>query len=1658
MASTNIYDPLRERKLLETLDLRVAQASTNTKFQDVLDKYLAALLLKLDSPNQENRELTVRICSSIRSRLNLDQDVQLPITKLFERYNESQSPLVRRWTLLFVKQGLSRLPDQQKIDTLSIVLRSLIPTTNQFLHDEAARVVALEVLLGVLKIWRPPDRDSPEDSKLHISLGLDQVQSKTVAQLLVGFLLFSPQDNLGRRSSEQEIYATFFPRRPSIVPNLARLIYTSVFSDDDRFLPAVVLSVDANPVAEGMADAMFKHCEFDLESEVSVQQLLSLYTTAKTRLRTRVLTLLCRSRRASQEQEFLLTIVDEQLVLPTESLETTKLRAGVFQFLEWSIRMAEGLEEVAVPLQTSLKGFVESQGWPKPAEISPAELNFRAQAYNCIGSLAAKQRAIVDSLQDESRYNLVAWLFTSFRGETDRDVRRGIEHSLSLLMNMTVADAAILEEFETLLLWNVTAQKGDEDPIYYVPTVNAAQYLAVRFTNRIFPLNAVGARLIDLLALSSNHKEVVEEARRGLDPYWHQANSQASTTPAQSANTLPSYELFMRRVLDYAVGHERQTKLLNDIVAQEGLATFAVTLLANEAWQGSQYDISTQTDLTAYVLSTSGTSKQARELLSKQLCESSSTLTTSLLETLLSNGARGSLDCAKIAYLLLSLSSDDLTPKHKAIQQVILSGLTVPQTRDLMAKIAGIVLSLRSDWLNTVDQALERCSKWQTQVGLELAATEGYLLTGALVTSRAHLRGSLVPGNIVDRLKTLLLSILTSSTDQSLRTVAYRAVTQLSLCYVGSKADPNPYAEFYDIAMKDAKKENEAAVAAFGAVLYSNWTHLADDSRGTVLEQILDLHEIRKAEFQFRVGDAVTVAALGLNSSSMISDLDVVVHAGTDSVHSDLYLKLLDTLLSKSRTTKPALRLTCAIWLLCLLQYCQANELVETRLRDCQVAFGSLLNDRDSVVQEAASRGLSIVYEKGDSSLREALVRDLIESFTGTNARTSGTISEDTQLFEPGALPTENGQSVSTYKDIVSLAQEMGDPSLVYRFMSLASNNAIWNSRAAVGRFGLGGILADSTYLQQNKKFYPKLFRYRFDPIPNVRRSMEDIWKALVKDTNAVIEQNFDLIMSDLLKSILSGKDWRAREASCAAIADLLQGRDVNMYEKFLDEIWAAAFKVLDDVKETVRVAALALCRTLTNLLITNLEVGGGTTRRATVMLGHAMPFLLQQISSGSAKELQQNAIMTLLRVVDKAPPRSLQAFAPVMLETLITSLSVFEHEAINYVHLNADKYGLTTEKLDEMRVSSVQRSPLYEAIEKCLQSLSAGVLDASTTTSSQTDRDSKVPHLDEAMRRLEKCFKTTVGLPSRVGLSKVLVTLTTRYQVMFQPYSDRFVQRTRKSIIDRNPTISQSFSMALAYLLRLASNKEVQSTIAYVQQIYFESQEPAHRIVAGEMVQMINKCSNDVLLRHAPSLLPFAFIGRQDSEDDARKHFETAWKDNIGGTRAVHLYLKEICTLISQHIQSNLWPIKHACCFAVADLAQAMSVSSSYSANDAELVWSNVVVATDGKTWNGKERVIQAYPPFVRHVPGLWPRHGNQMNKIALREAKRNNAIYRPYAIKALGEYALARSDVDLSRDIVELLEGVVDEISNLDKMDVDTQDNEDNRCVMLTTDLEFC
>jgi proteasome component ECM29 len=994
---------------------------------------------------------------------------------------------------------------------------------------------------------------------------------------------------------------------------------------------------------------------------------------------------------------------------------------------------------------------------------------------------------------------------------------------------------------------------------------------------------------------------------------------------------------------------------------------------------------------------------------------------------MLRNDGNGLEDCGRCFVEVASMSPRSTVGRLSGRATELLPAIKSNNvaTRFLAAQAFGILAphpTTKGDSLQrSIQSLLVDIQPWSSAVGADANKVHGSILALGYAMSRASYYGTVnaVDQSVVYEATTLLLAILAGAKDGSTKEAVFHAIGQISASGILISAyldqSTSKPGDIIEALSAEAKKGNEKAISALGrlAIVFDEDSDSKSDGPLSTIEtNLYGLFELKQAETHFTVGEALSCAAVCWQSDALLLSLDIDTVYHGRMKRSRTFEALLGKLLQDCKATKPSLKKASGIWLFSLIQNCGHHEEIQARLRECQAAFMGLLSARDELVQETASRGLSLVYEQGDKELRERLVKDLVASFTGTSAQLK--VDEETELFEPGALPTGEGKSVTSYKDIISLANEVGDQSLVYKFMSLASNAATWSTRAAFGRFGLSSILSES---EVDPKLYPKLFRYRFDPNPNVQRSMNDIWNALVKDPSATIDKHFEDILADLLKSIL-GKEWRTRQACCAAIADLVQGREFEKYEKHLHEIWLVAFKVMDDIKGSVREAALSLSMALTGILVRQVEAGT-SSKHAHAMLKEVLPFLLSgQGIESSAKEVQAFATVTVLKLI-KSGGKALRPFVPDLVEQLIGLLSTLEMEGVDYLYLRAAQYNLTEEKIDSARTTAVSQSPLMESIERCLDQL-----DETT--------------MKELVPRLENVIKTTVGMPSKVGCSGVLVSLATRHSFMFRPHADTFLKIIEKAVLDRNNAVSAAYARSAGYMARLGSDDSLLRLASYSKNLYFGAEDEARRQVAADIIYAVSKFATDRFNALAADFLPFVFLAKHDLDEHVKEQFEKTWSENVGGSRAVLLYLKEINDLSIERLESPKWAIKHTAALTIAEAV--VSSGAEISPANAAILWPALEKALALKTFDGKEKILDAFVKFTKASKSVWgkePSLASQMQKIAVREAKRNNDAYRSHAFASLGEYSEARTDIDMFDDVSNIIAPMLEELTDEDKMD---------------------
>lgn len=468
---------------------------------------------------------------------------------------------------------------------------------------------------------------------------------------------------------------------------------------------------------------------------------------------------------------------------------------------------------------------------------------------------------------------------------------------------------------------------------------------------------------------------------------------------------------------------------------------------------------------------------------------------------------------------------------------------------------------------------------------------------------------------------------------------------------------------------KEAKVQ-EKAVLALGHLTIPLMAASQHDLVQHIVDALFVTADAKQVELDFASGEAWSVIAFGWESQAMqkykdLSTIPLLDNNNNASSYDfqNIIEKMIRQFVASNRSWY---RKSSCIWLLSILKFGKGQELIQKNLGNIHACFSRLLSDRDDFTQECASKGLGLVYEYGDAKIKEDMLYSLVGTFTEGRKLQAQSVTDNTVLFEEGALgETPDGNSITTYKELCSLASELNQPDLIYKFMNLANHNAMWTSRRGAA-FGFQNLMAIAEKEMEPylPRLIPKLYRYQFDPNPRVNQTMKSIWRSLVKDNQKTVDTYFNQIMDDLLTG-LGNSQWRIREASCAAITDLVVGRQLAQIEPYLEKLWQMSFRALDDIKDSVRQAATQTCRTLTKLTVHYCDPSVVAMTDGLKVMDIVMPFLLHHGIVSDAEDVQKFSLDAVLRVC-KTGAALLKKYVPELVDTLLQSLSCkFLHETL---------------------------------------------------------------------------------------------------------------------------------------------------------------------------------------------------------------------------------------------------------------------------------------------------------------------------------------------------------------------------------------------------------
>jgi proteasome component ECM29 len=546
--------------------------------------------------------------------------------------------------------------------------------------------------------------------------------------------------------------------------------------------------------------------------------------------------------------------------------------------------------------------------------------------------------------------------------------------------------------------------------------------------------------------------------------------------------------------------------------------------------------------------------------------------------------------------------------------------------------------------------------------------------------------------------------------------------------------------------------------------------------------------------------------------------------------------------------------------------------------------------------------------------------------------------------------------------------------------------------------------------------------RYQFDPNGKVREAMLSIWHAIVKDQRKVVDEYREEIVSELLAN-LHNPAWRVRQSCCVAVGNFLNGRSLDTLLAYLPQLWTMCLRDMDDIKESVRKAAEVACKTLQSVSIRVCDANQGKLGQEAIRV--LLPVLLEQGLASRVDDVRKLVLHTIVKM-SKNAGGLLKPHIPVLVVSLLESLSGLEPQQLNYLSFQLQKDPNMQEKLEDARISFSRSSPMMETVSLCVQHVDKTVL-------------------EELVPRLVELLRSGLGLGTKAGCASFVVSLVQQCGHDLQPYAGKLLSALLSGLTDRSQAVCKRYAGTIGSLVRVAKDSSVSKLFAKMKSWYFEKENESLQNACGLVCKEIARSSPDVMAHHATSILPVAFIAmhRKEKQVEVKSPWTDIWSENTPvSSRGIQLYLEEIIAISSTLLAGQSWERK----VEAADSLQTVvkTLGKDLPKKHLESIVAALLSSLSGRTWDGKESIVSCIATVFVKCHGVMEDGANKEIALAvLKESRKQKPTYKANAIKRLGQILEEKKVIPFT-EVYEVLKPILDPEKPNNEMKTEEEDEQ--------------
>ncbi|KAH9523696.1 hypothetical protein Btru_040672 [Bulinus truncatus] len=1613
--STSAQD---ENALVERVFLRIGSAETDEQLQTALGKFLAPLLLKLNSPDEAVRSKVLKLLAHIKTRLKSRSQIRLPLDALLTQFQDpTATPFITNFTILFIKIGYPRVEPEKQAELIPLLINCLDGRSQN--HQDSSHVSPALISSESTEVpVQPPSVPPPP--------GLSQ----TAFRRVIGDNPMVPEE--------------LEKAKLSIITFLA----SGVLHEAETVCHFVVAASDTRHSVATSADMELRKItgSIDWNSKHILSKLFSLFQG----------TVVVKGQPPIKPEDRRSAIVFDCLFGPNPN---AKLRIMAVEFVHHICLNCEESKFIMFDV-------ILLNGLLKLINEAKDDAKLRSLAYVAVGKIGRRSPSKL------SKDLQIVQMFFNAVCQEDGDTRMAVQEALSLMAeafrNLDDANQRLLE---ALLLQNIDKEESQARTV-------TVQYAATVFPSNNIPSRYI--LLLGTGDLKEDIKSESMKALRStqtLPTLSKQTVEQKLPDFVEMIKYIVE-KAELRRVSQNRYASVNVTLPFNPVTYSEILIYLRICL-SQLAGLSVDWNFENLPDQVPSLVATvkhllekypgdDGPIQQYVRMLIELLEVSSSSSNSEPMYCLL-----------EVVAMVPNILSSKLSHKLDWIKSLLSS--SKDEIKQYAAELYGIVswhTKSSTDFSSDIKTFLGNLADKNTELTLGSLLALGYCIGLKMKVLRSGGNGSSVHDQqFLTQCVQTLTGLLDDSSTVKKSTACLAlgeigrngplpllagkdAISDLSSGgEVQVKKDENKtdspaenvtkmYLVNRLVAMiktsNEQNKTKERAAACLGDICVGD----ADfPHRKKAIEELMNALQSKQLELQFTVGQALVDMALGPNSprARCIWTTSKEDHQRCTGNSTDEVKWFLNELLTKYIChSNPHLRQGACVWLLTLIRQAGHHTAVQLSLLDIQRGFMRMLSENDEITQDLASKGLGQIMEVCTPAQKDVLVSELVETLMTGKSSAKTEVNADTAVFQSGALgKTPDGSGLSTYKELCAIATDLNQPDLIYKFMHLANHNATWNTRKGAA-FGFSTIAAQAgeqlaPYMNQ---IVPKLYRYQFDPNPKIQQAMSGIWNALVQDNKKTVDTYLKRILDDLLKNLTSNQ-WRIRESCCMAVSEILRGRVLDDIIDDIPQLWEICLRVRDDIKESVRLAADSACKTLSKVSIKVCDVTNGKIgEKATKLI---LPCLLQCSLHSTVSEVRTIGLSTILQISRNAGAL-LKPNIPVLVPALLEAVSGLEPSVMNYLSLHTGTQA-NQDKLDSARIAASKMSPMMETINRCVQYVDNTIL-------------------DELVPRLVEIIKSGIGVSTKAGCSSFVVSLVHQCPQDIGPYTGKLLAAFLHGLNDRNSAVRKSYATAIGNLVKVSKDSSVERLIEKLKVWYLENEGSQTRHACSVTLHAISEQSPDTLRRHANLAMPLAFFAMHEEEkkEDGKKSDESpewqdVWNEITPGTEAgIRLYLPEIVTLLTSSIQSQAWSVKAQAARAMGTVAQKLG--NQLASPHLDQIISALVEGLSGRTWEGKEAILNSILIVCTScrqevLKGLSPSSSilsiEQILTVILRECGKENPAYKMAAMKCLGPI-LELYQLDHFKAVWEMTQLIVGQLRSEGKPEEEEDSNLNQKQEMLS------